>query len=154
MQENVVIKIETEFMRDLIAELLHDALQKQKGYCVDFRIHALQAVNDNEKIKVHLELDAETDSKELEKSCKDSFFLKSLVEGALKLLGNVFAAKMGYHFIENMIEKSLKKNIKIKIEINKVELKEKDKNVRVFLDADVKMKEKDLEKSLENFDLI
>ena len=63
MQENVVIKIETEFMRDLIAELLHDALQKKKGYCVDFRIHALQAVNDNEKIKVHLESVSASSSK-------------------------------------------------------------------------------------------
>lgn len=154
MQENVVIKIETEFMRDLIAELIHDVLQKQKGYCVDFRIHALQAVNDDEKIKVHLELDAEMDSKELEKGCKDFPILQNVVGGALKVLGNVLAAKIGYPIIENIIEKSLKKNIKIKIEINKLKLKEKDRKVYAFLDADVKMKEEDLEKSLENFGLI
>lgn len=152
MQEYDVIKVETEYMRNLLGRVLHDVLQKKKGYCVDFQICALSAANYDGEIELHVELDAVTDTKELKKICKSLGIFGELLPLGLKLLSNGFAQKNRYHLIENMVEKWLKENFKIKI--RNLQFYEEKKKAYASLKADAKMEEKDIKKILKKHGFI
>lgn len=150
MREYDVIKIETDAMRNLIGEIVQEVLQKKKGYVVDLQIHALDAVNDDAGTRFHFDLDAETDTGELKKICKDFNWKIGMIPLALKMKDILFPRI--HYAVENMIKEWLTEKYGIQIHVLKYQ--EKGKRVYASLNADLEVKREDIESFLEKVGLI
>lgn len=150
MQEYDVIKIETDSMTNLIGEVVQEVLQKKKGYRVDLQIHALNVVNDDVGTRIHFDLEAETDTGELKKICKDFDWKIGMIPLVLKMKDILFPRK--HYPIENMVKDWLTE--KYGIQINGLKYHEEEKRVYASLNADLKVKREEIEKFLEKAGLI
>ncbi len=152
MEEQDIINIEMESMKNMISELLYEALKRKKRYCFKFKINRLNAVSDYERASIHLDMGVEADSQEFKRFCHNSTVLKTVVSTVLKLLCNDFAQKTKYSMIENIIKYFSKE--KIDVCINDLNCNEKEKKFYTFINADIKMKREDIEYFLKNANLI
>lgn len=64
------LKLSTKFMRDMVAKLIAKALQKKLGYNIDILLNEIEVKNENGKIHIHANVDAEVDNDEFVKIVK------------------------------------------------------------------------------------
>lgn len=62
--------IKTDFMKNIISRLIHKVLKKKVGHDVEIQINELAIIDKDEKVHVHLNIDAETSMKELDEILK------------------------------------------------------------------------------------
>ena len=53
------LKLSTKFMRSTIANLIAKALYKKLGYNIDILLNEIEVKNENGKIMLHVDVDAE-----------------------------------------------------------------------------------------------
>ena len=61
------MKITSRFLTNLVSKVVNLVLRKKLGYDINVKLNEVKAVNDNEKIKVHLDVDCELTREELSK---------------------------------------------------------------------------------------
>ena len=64
------LKLSTKFMRSTIANLISKALYKKLGYNIDVLLNEIEVKNENGKIMLHVDVDAEVDNGEFIKILK------------------------------------------------------------------------------------
>ena len=64
------LKLSTKFMRSTIANLISKALYKKLGYRMDILLNEIEVKNENGKIVLHIDADAEVDNAEFIKILK------------------------------------------------------------------------------------
>ncbi len=64
------LKLSTKFMRSTIANLISKALYKKLGYNIDILLNEIEVKNENGKIMLHVDVDAEVDNGEFIKILK------------------------------------------------------------------------------------
>lgn len=64
------LKLSTKFMKGMVANLISKALNKKLGYNVDILLNEIEVKNENGKILVHIDADAEVDNGEFVKILK------------------------------------------------------------------------------------
>lgn len=64
------LKLSTKFMRSTIANLIAKALYKKLGYNIDILLNEIEVKNENGKIMLHIDADAEVDNGEFIKILK------------------------------------------------------------------------------------
>lgn len=64
------LKLSTKFMRSTIANLIAKALYKKLGYNIDILLNEIEVRNENGKIALHVDVDAELDNGEFIKILK------------------------------------------------------------------------------------
>ena len=61
------LKLSTKFMRDMVAKLIAKALQKKLGYNIDILLNEIEVKNEDGKIHIHVNADAEVNNDEFVK---------------------------------------------------------------------------------------
>lgn len=64
------LKLSTKFMRDMVAKLIAKALQKKLGYNIDILLNEIEVKNEDGKIHIHVNADAEVNNDEFVKIIK------------------------------------------------------------------------------------
>ena len=64
------LKLSTKFMRGMVANLISKALNKKLGYNIDILLNEIEVKNENGKILIHVDADAEVDNGEFVKILK------------------------------------------------------------------------------------
>jgi hypothetical protein len=64
------LKLSTKFMRSMVANLISKALNKKLGYNIDILLNEIEVKNENGKILIHVDADAEVDNGEFVKILK------------------------------------------------------------------------------------
>lgn len=64
------LKLSTKFMRSTVANLIAKALYKKLGYNIDILLNEIEVRNENGKIMLHVNADAEVDNGEFIKILK------------------------------------------------------------------------------------
>ena len=64
------LKLSTKFMRSVIANLISKALYKKMGYDIDILLNEIEVKNENGKIMLHVNADADVDNVEFVKILK------------------------------------------------------------------------------------
>lgn len=64
------LKLSTKFMRGTIANLISKALYKKLGYNIDILLNEIEVKNENGKIMLHVDVDAELNNGEFIKILK------------------------------------------------------------------------------------
>lgn len=64
------LKLSTKFMRGMVATLISKALNKKLGYNIDVLLNEIEVKNENGKILIHVDADAEVDNGEFVKILK------------------------------------------------------------------------------------
>lgn len=64
------LKLSTKFMRSTIANLIAKTLYKKLGYKIDILLNEIEVKNENGKITLHVDVDAELDNGEFIKILK------------------------------------------------------------------------------------
>lgn len=64
------LKLSTKFMRSMVANLISKALYKKLGYNIDILLNEIEVKNEDGKILVHVDADAEVDNGEFVKILK------------------------------------------------------------------------------------
>lgn len=64
------LKLSTKFMRSTIANLIAKTLYKKLGYNIDILLNEIEVKNENGKIMLHVDVDAEVDNGEFIKILK------------------------------------------------------------------------------------
>ena len=64
------LKLSTKFMRDMVAKLIAKALQKKLGYNIDILLNEIEVKNEDGKIHIHVNADAEVNNDEFVKIVK------------------------------------------------------------------------------------
>ena len=64
------LKLSTKFMRDMVAKLIAKALQKKLGYNIDILLNEIEVKNEDGKIHVHVNVDAEVNNDDFAKIVK------------------------------------------------------------------------------------
>ncbi|MBD5479950.1 MAG: hypothetical protein HDR11_17555 [Lachnospiraceae bacterium] len=144
MQERDVIKIKSEFVTDIVSKQIERILKNKTGYEVDIQIGTLKIVNEDEKTYFNLEGKAEINSKDLKKICKNNSFLINIVLNSPTALLNMF--------LNGMLKN--KYGCKVDFHIKDKKFSEKHGKSRIYLDTDIKIKTKELQKILKNTNLI
>lgn len=64
------LKLSTKFMRGMVANLIAKALNKKLGFNIDILLNEIEVKNENGKILIHVDADAEVDNGEFVKILK------------------------------------------------------------------------------------
>lgn len=64
------LKLSTKFMRGMVASLISKALNKKLGYNIDILLNEIEVKNENGKIHLHIDADAEVENGEFVKILK------------------------------------------------------------------------------------
>ena len=64
------LKLSTKFMRGIVANLISKTLFKKYGYDIDILMNEIEVKNENGKIHLHIDADAEVDNYEFIKILK------------------------------------------------------------------------------------
>lgn len=64
------LKLSTKFMRGMVANLISKALNKKLGYNIDILLNEIEVRNENGKILIHVDADAEVENGEFVKILK------------------------------------------------------------------------------------
>lgn len=64
------LKLSTKFMRGMVASLISKALNKKLGYNIDILLNEIEVKNENGKIRIHVDADAEVENGEFVKILK------------------------------------------------------------------------------------
>lgn len=58
------LKLSTSFMRNVVANLISKALFKKYGYNIDILLNEIEVKNEDGKLHLHVDVDAEVNSNE------------------------------------------------------------------------------------------
>lgn len=58
------LKLSTKFMKKIVANLISKTLTKKLGYNIDILVDEIEVKNEDGKIKIHMNVDAEVDNGE------------------------------------------------------------------------------------------
>jgi hypothetical protein len=64
------LKLSTKFMRSIVANLISKSLYKKMGYNIDILLNEIEVKNEDGKIHLHIDADAEVDNSEFVKILK------------------------------------------------------------------------------------
>ncbi len=64
------LKLSTKFMRNMVANLISKALFKKMGYKIDILLNEIEVKNEDGKVYLHINADAEVDNGEFVKILK------------------------------------------------------------------------------------
>lgn len=64
------LKLSTKIMRSMVANLISKALFKKLGYNIDILLNEIEVKNENGKVHLHINADAEVESSEFIKILK------------------------------------------------------------------------------------
>jgi hypothetical protein len=64
------LKLSTKFMRNVVASLISKALYKKLGYNIDILLNEIEVKNEDGKVHLHIDADAEVESGEFIKILK------------------------------------------------------------------------------------
>lgn len=64
------LRLSTKFMRGMVANLISKALNKKLGYNIDILLNEIEVKNEDGKILIHVNADAEVDNGEFVKILK------------------------------------------------------------------------------------
>lgn len=62
--DELKLKLSTKFMRGIVANLVSKALHKKLGYNIDILLNEIEVKNENGKIHLHIDADAEIENNE------------------------------------------------------------------------------------------
>lgn len=149
MQKQDVIKLKTNLLRSVVSRQIEKALKKKTGYDIGIQIDKLTIVNEDGLTHIHLDGNAEINAKDLKKLCMNSVFLENIVSW---ILGLDILDK----YLEKKINEILKKKLgyKVDLQIKDKKCTKKHKQSHIYLKTDAKIETKNLEKILENINLI
>lgn len=68
------MKIASKFGTYLVSKVIRKAIKKQVGYDVDIRLNDFRAYLADEKMQIHLDIDAELNPDEFKKIVNDTVF--------------------------------------------------------------------------------
>ena len=68
--DELKLKLSTKFMKNMVANLISKALFKKLGYNIDILLNEIEVKNENGKIMLHVDVDAEVDNGEFIKILK------------------------------------------------------------------------------------
>ena len=68
--DELKLSLKSTFMRSIITKLIGTVIRKQLGYDIDISINDVNVVAVDGKIKLHLDVDAETTNEEFSKIIK------------------------------------------------------------------------------------
>lgn len=68
--DELKLKLSTKFMRGIVANLVSKALRKKLGYDIDILLNEIEVKNENGKIHLHIDADAEVENGEFVKMLK------------------------------------------------------------------------------------
>lgn len=68
--DELKLKLSTKFMRGIVANLVSKALFKKTGYNIDILLNEIEVKNENGKIHLHINADAEVENGEFVKMLK------------------------------------------------------------------------------------
>ena len=57
--DELKLKLSTKFMRGIVANLISKALAKKLGYNIDILLNEIEVKNEDGKIRLHIDADAE-----------------------------------------------------------------------------------------------
>ena len=64
------LKLSTKFMRGIVASIISKTLNKKLGYNIDILLNEIEVRNENGKIHLHIDADAEVENDEFVKILK------------------------------------------------------------------------------------
>ena len=62
--DELKLKLSTKFMKGIVANLISKALFKKLGYRIDILLNEIEIRNDGDKIRIHINADAELEKNE------------------------------------------------------------------------------------------
>ena len=62
--DELKLKLSTKFMRGIVANLVSKAIAKKVGYNIDILLNEIEVKNENGKIHLHIDADAEVENSE------------------------------------------------------------------------------------------
>lgn len=68
--DELKLKLSTKFMKGIVANLISKALAKKLGYKIDILLNEIEVKNENSKVKLHIDADAEVENSEFLKMLK------------------------------------------------------------------------------------
>ena len=68
--DELKLKLSTKFMKGIIANLVSKAIAKKVGYNIDILLNEIEVKNENGKIHLHIDADAEVENSEFVKMLK------------------------------------------------------------------------------------
>lgn len=68
--DELKLKLSTKFMRGIVANLISKALAKKLGYNIDILLNEIEVKNEDGKIRLHIDADAEIENHEFIKMLK------------------------------------------------------------------------------------
>ena len=68
--DELKLKLSTKFMRGIVANLVSKALRKKLGYNIDILLNEIEVKNENGKIHLHIDADAEVENNEFVRMLK------------------------------------------------------------------------------------
>ena len=68
--DELKLKLSTKFMRGFVAGLISKAIYKKIGYHVDIDLSEIEISNENGKVHIHVNVDAEVNSEDFKKIIK------------------------------------------------------------------------------------
>lgn len=61
------MRIASRFLTNLVSKVINVVLRKKLGYDINIKLNEVRAINNDEKLKVHLDVDCELSRDELNK---------------------------------------------------------------------------------------
>lgn len=61
------MRIASRFLTNLVSKVINVVLRKKLGYDINVKLNEVRAINNDEKLKVHLDVDCELSRDELNK---------------------------------------------------------------------------------------
>ena len=68
--DELKLKLSTKFMRGIVANIISKAIYKKVGYNIDILLNAIEVKNEDGKIRIHADVDAEVSNDEFVKIIK------------------------------------------------------------------------------------
>lgn len=68
--DELKLKLSTKFMRGIVTNLISKAIYKKFGYHVDIELNEIELRNEDGKVRIHLNVDAEVNNDDFKKIIK------------------------------------------------------------------------------------
>ena len=69
--DELKLKLSTRFMRGFVAKLVAKTISKKLGYDIDILINEIEIKTEDDKVKLHLSVDAQMNNDEFKKVIKN-----------------------------------------------------------------------------------
>ena len=133
-----VVKIESEFIKNIISNLVSRVLKNKKDYDVQFQLNELHAENTDGDIYVHIDMNAKIENEDL---------IKNIIPNYIKpfMWGDYKIRKALAQCAVNQYLKG--KNYKIEVELSKLECR-KESKINIYVNGNAYMSEVELQRIL------